>query len=98
LVRPNPNNVLRALLNKRLIKKYHIDTWNELRNPIAHGKIIEFKDYQKYLTLCYKCQSLFNLLIFLLIEYQGYYNDFSQYGFKMKSFKKSITRVSSGTL
>ncbi len=91
LNRPNINNALMELLNKRLIKKYHIDAWKKLRHPIAHGKVIEFKDYQKYLTLCFKCQSLLNQLIFLLIRYQGSFSDFSYYGFKTKKFTKSIT-------
>lgn len=91
---PNINNVLKELANKRFINNTHIEAWNKLRHPIAHGKHIEFKHFQKYLTLCYKCQSLLNLLIFLLIGYQGTYNDFSRYGWHSKKFKKSITRSS----
>ncbi|MBI3125797.1 MAG: hypothetical protein HYZ10_15480 [Ignavibacteriales bacterium] len=92
---PNINNVLKELANKKLINNNHIESWKKLRHPIAHGKNIEFKHFQKYLTLCYKCQSLLNLLIFLLIGYKGTYSDFSRYGFHTTIFNKSITRSSS---
>ena len=95
LINPNVKNIFKFLIESRILNKSDLDAWDKLRNPVSHGKRIEFSEYQKYLTLCYKCQKIFNILIFLIIDYKGIYCDLGKYGFPSKKFKKSITSGSS---
>lgn len=94
LMELNVKNVFNFLIESRILNDSDLETWNKLRNPVSHGKRIEFTEYQKYLTMCYRCQKIFNILIFLIIGYEGIYSDLGKYGFPTKKFKKSIISCS----
>lgn len=93
LNKPSVKDIFNHLIKCQVLNKSDLVAWNKLRNPIVHGERINFSEYQKYLTLCYKCQKIFNILIFILIGYKGIYNDCGSYGFPIRKFRKSINSL-----
>ncbi len=86
-----PKDRLYALRASGVIENKPVNSWNELRNPSAHGELVEEKDLQMYLDRCASALVLFYHLIFLTIGYTGNYTDYSSHGYPMKTFDKRIS-------
>ena len=80
-----------ALNNLKVINRQLITAWGKLRNKSAHPESENSISLQKYINLCYTCQTLFNQLVFLAIGYKGKYVDFSSNGWSTKKFSKSLS-------
>jgi len=86
-----PKDRLYALRASGVIENKLVNSWSELRNPSAHGELVEEKDLQMYLDRCASALVLFYHLIFLTIGYTGNYTDYSSHGYPMKTFNKGIS-------
>jgi|GEM_PF-871979 len=86
-----PKDCLYALRASGVIENELVNSWNELRNPSAHGELVEEKDLQMYMDRCASALVLFYHLVFLTIGYTGNYTDYSSEGYPMKTFDKRIS-------
>lgn len=82
-------DVLFELIDDKTIKKKLLTSWNELRNRTVHGEQLELEKLNRYLKWYYDTKTLYYLLIFLIIKYDGIYSDYSVPNWKTKQFNKS---------
>lgn len=77
---PSPKSILYGMSTEGLILKKLADTWVKLRNKSAHAAIIDpdQKTFQKHLDRINICLTLFYNLLFLIIEYNGKYINYSE--------------------
>lgn len=75
----NTINVLRKLVESKVIRQDQLDAWRSCRHTLAHGCEIDFS--QDIWEKIYKLITLFNFLIYHLIEYTGKYTDYGIQGF-----------------
>lgn len=88
--RETAKDVLTKLVTNRLIDKSLLKAWTKLRNGSAHGSIVEPEKYASYIQECDKLNLLLFHLIFLIIEYEGPFSDYSQERWPTKVFQKNI--------
>jgi len=86
MMSPRAKDQLYCLKNKGLIEERLIEAWDKLRNKTAHGHIIELIELEEYVKLCDHVMTLFYQLIFLALNYQGDYTDYSSDGYPAKIF------------
>lgn len=85
----SPKGVLYNLAQSGVFKKSIAKQWVKLRNKSVHpDKLNEDpRAFQKYIDLIYSCISLFYILLFLIIKYDGKYLNYSENGWPEKTFK-----------
>lgn len=83
-----PKAALYELSSDELIPDEFVKTWVELRNKSAHADDIKIDkiELQKFLDQIHVCLTLFYLLLFSIIGYQGKYTDFSTQGWPDREF------------
>jgi len=94
---PSSKNALFALAKKGIFNKSIVKQWLHLRNKTVHPNNLNMKphDIQKYIDRNYTCIALFYILLFLIINYEGKYIDYSESGWPEKNFiYKKITNTS----
>ena len=74
---------------KKWLKKTMINKWEKLRNKSVHPDKMnqDLIAIQKYIDQIDTCLTLFYRLIFIIIEYEGSYIDYSERGWPEKKFK-----------
>lgn len=82
----SPKSILYTLVSKGFISNKMMKAWVSLRNQSAHPAEVEMdrQKFQKYLNRHYSCLSLFYLILFCGIGYEGEYTDYSQPGWPDK--------------
>ena len=83
-----PKAALSELSDDGLIPDDFVKTWVKLRNKSAHADEIKIDkiEFQKFLDQIHVCLTLFYLLLFSIIGYQGKYTDFSTQGWPDRDF------------
>ncbi|MDC0834661.1 hypothetical protein POG22_16855 [Geitlerinema sp. CS-897] len=78
----SPRTALIELKKQGKIEKKLVDNWNSLRSQVAHGyKLDEDLDkVQRYVNKFYKCIVLFYILLFLKINFDKKYINYSKDG------------------
>ena len=77
---------LRSLAESGIIRKEHVNAWEELRNKLAHAYSPPSFPLQEFIDLFHKVLVLLYHLIFFLIDYKGKYTDYSKYGWLIKKY------------
>lgn len=77
---PSPKSILYKLREDNIINNKMVKNWESLRNQAVHAGKQDWGngEFQKYLDKIYSCITLFNILIFKIIEYDGKYVDYSE--------------------
>jgi hypothetical protein len=83
----NPKSALFKLAVDGYFNKDLVKEWVALRNMSAHADKLDPDEVQKYIDKVYKCLLLFYSLIFILLDYENLYNDFSRDGWPEALFK-----------
>jgi hypothetical protein len=85
---PSPKNALFEMASRGFFPSKLVDEWVSLRNKSAHADTVEPDDevLQAYIDQIYSCLTLFYLLVFQIIGYQGKFIDFSQRGWPEKNW------------
>ncbi len=89
LLSSNVSDNLRKMQSIGLIEEPMIKVWKDIRNKAAHGTL-ECSDIEKCYDAQRKMTVLFYHLIFLVIGYHGPYTDYSEIGFPIKQFEKTV--------
>lgn len=79
------DDILFDLVKDNLIEKRHYGSWKTLRNSVSHGDDPS-DDLEIYLKYCNDNIVLYYTLIFRLIDYSGFYTDYSTPGYPLKKF------------
>lgn len=85
----SPKSVLSKIAQDGLLHKDMPNAWGKLRNKAAHpdktnqDRSAKQKDIDRF----YTCIALFYHLLFIIIEYEGSYTDFSESGWPEKKFQ-----------
>ena len=84
----SPKSALREFQTKGWINNKFIKDWIDLRNKSTHSSIIDYDplELQKDIDRFYTCLTLFYILVFLVIGYNGKYYDYSQGNWPEKDF------------
>ncbi len=80
-------DLLYNLSNNDVIDEKLILCWKRLRNKTAHSGDLDFSKIQQHLNELSATVVLFYQLVFLLIEYEGEYTDYSTYHYPSAEFK-----------
>ena len=95
---------LKLLARSGAIEQEDIKAWESLRHPAAHASLIDTQPDQKLLDLIGRVETLMYKLIFLAIDYQGRYTDYSaapwqdkQYTFSLDTLHKTQVTPSSNS-
>lgn len=89
------DDIIFDMVNHGDLNQKFYDNWKKLRNSVNHGKDPD-TDLQVYKDLCESNLVLYHILILRLIDYGGYYTDYSTYGhplIKMSTSKQSLLKL-----
>lgn len=84
--RARPDDKLRMMVEKGLIDDKLFQAWDKIRNSSAHGFGFNIEDIEKHSQQNHSVSLLFNLLIFLSIDYTGVYTDYSSICWPIKTY------------
>jgi len=85
----SPKGALYQMAQNDLLNKAMADEWVKLRNKSVHPDKMnqDPSAVQAYIDQIYTCIALFYRLLFIIIEYEGSYIDFSEIGWPEKKFE-----------
>jgi hypothetical protein len=85
-------SILSLLRDKQVINERDKNAWREIRNRKAHGEQLELtQENINYLT---QVTVLLYHLIFHLIDYKGWYTDYGELGYPIKTYPKDLQKSS----
>jgi hypothetical protein len=83
-------DILIELCNNDIICREEYKAWSKLRNATTHGDNMN-KSIQEFYDLCSYNLLLFYKLVFFIINYNGLFTDYSEYGHPIHDLKKSAS-------
>lgn len=86
MMNPRAKDILASLGSRGVIDEALIKIYGSLRNKSAHGGKGSGSGFQNYYNRISAVLVLFYQLVFLVIDYQGEYVDYSSYGYPVKRF------------
>ena len=84
----NPKRILLRLAREKHILKQRIDSWEELRNKVVHGRRIV--PSQVVFNKTGDCETLLFQIIFQMINYRGRYTDYGMIYYPKKLYPKEL--------
>ena len=88
IISTSPTDKLRRLVDLDVIEQPLFKAWKKVRNSAAHGYYVKPGKFKKYANQCDKTGVLFTKLVFFLIDYKGYFTDYSEIGWPLCQFGK----------
>lgn len=87
----SPKIALNKMVNNGILSKTMADKWERLRNKSVHPDILNepSKVFQEHIDEIYICIALFYRLLFMIIEYEGSYINYSKNGWPEKIFQST---------
>ncbi len=79
--REYPKATLQRLIDEKKLLERRVDSWGCIRHKIAHGKQLEIT--QDNICQVGDLETLLFRLIFLIINYNGLYNDYGELGYPL---------------
>lgn len=84
---PSARDKLMRLVREGVLAERHVEAWKKLRNQAAHAGLNKSGSTQVLVDLCQATTVLLYQLVFKAIAYEGFYTDYSEYGFPIKMFR-----------
>jgi hypothetical protein len=94
---PRAKDLLAELEKRCLIDSAGAKTYGKLRNQMAHGSQEPNPDVQELLNQAGSVLVLFYQLVFLIVDYQGGFSEYGEYGYPIKEFSGKLAQGEKST-